>query len=124
MVPIDLEIDLPGGLGKLDLEDLRIERLGVTCPGSQVELTLPAAAGRTTVEVHAEAAMVVLRVPDGVAATIHAAADAIEIDTARFPPHDGDYRSPGYETATNRVDIRAAVPSGAVTVTGPPAPEM
>jgi len=84
------------------------------------EVTLPAAGGHSTVEIQAKAAFVVLRVPDGVAATISAAgsgAGSIDIDDARFPPHEGGYRSPGYESAANRVDIRADVPAGSLTVT-------
>ena len=72
-IPIDLEIDIPGGRGSLDLERLRVTRIELTCPGSQVELTLPVNAGHTTIEIQAKAAVVVLRVPDGVSATIRSA---------------------------------------------------
>jgi uncharacterized membrane protein len=122
IIPIDLEIDLSGGEGSLDLEELRIERLELTCPGSHVELTLPANAGHSTVEIQAKAAMVVVRVPDGVAAAIRAAgtgSGSIQVDTARFPLYEGGYRSADYETATNRVDLRAELPMGSLTVTGP-----
>ena len=119
-IPIDLEIDVSAGRGTLDLEQLRVERLELTCPGGMAEVTLPAAAHDTRVEIQAKAGLVVLRVPDGVAATISAAGDgtgAIEIDTERFPPYEGGYRSPDYETAANRVDIRAELPAGSLTVT-------
>ena len=126
-IPIDLDIDIPGGRGSLDLEHLRIARLELTCPGSQIELTAPAGAGHSTIEIHAEAAVVVLRVPDGVSATIRSASPGglTEVDTIRFPPHDDEYRSPGYETATNRVEIRADIALGSFSVTGPtpPAPD-
>jgi hypothetical protein len=119
-VPIDLEVEMSGGLGSLDLEHLRIERLDLTCPGSQVEVTLPAT-GRCNVDLRAKAAMVVLRVPDGMAASLRAtSAGAIEADIARFPlTADGEYRSPDFETAADRVDIRAELPAGSLTLTGP-----
>ena len=120
-IPIDLEIDIPGGRASLDLEHLRIARLELTCPGSQVEVTLPASAGLSTIEIQAKAALVVLRVPEGVAASIRAASPGglTEIDIARYPLHDDVYRSPGYDTATNRLDIRADVALGSLSVTGP-----
>ena len=123
-IPIDLEIDIPGGRGSLDLEHLRIARLELTCPGSQVELTLPASAGHSTIEIQARAAVVAVRVPDGVSASIRASSPGglTEIDIAQFPLHDDEYRSAGYETATNRVDIRAEVALGSLSVTGPTSP--
>jgi uncharacterized membrane protein len=121
-VPIDLEVDMSGGRARLDLEQLRIRRLELTCPGSDVELTLPAAAGETAVEVQAEGAMVVVHVPDGVAAAIDSVAaeiGALEVDATRFPPHATGHRSPGYETATNRVEIHAKAEDGVLRVLGP-----
>ena len=115
-VPIDLEVGIPGGRGTLDLKHLRIQRLELTCPGSLVELTLPAAAGHTAVEIHGSGAMVVVRVPEGVAAWIRGTG-AMEVDLERFPlGAGGDYRSPDFETARNRVDIRADLGSGALSV--------
>ena len=119
-IPIDLEIDVSAGQGSLDLEHLRVGRLEITCPGGLAEVALPSAAGHSTVEIHAKAGLVVLRVPDGVAATIAAAgggAGSIQLDDARFPPHEGGFRSPDYESAVNRVDIRADVPDGSLKVT-------
>jgi hypothetical protein len=121
-IPIDLEVDMSGGRARLDLEQLRIRRLEITCPVSEVELTLPAAAGDTAVEIKAEGAMVVVHVPDGVAATIDTVATEIgslEVDVTRFPPHAKGHRSPGFETAGNRVEIHAEAADGVVRVLGP-----
>ena len=119
-IPIDLEVDVSAGRGSLDLEHLRIGRLELTCPGGLAEVTLPSAAGHSTVEIHAKAGLVVLQIPDGVAASIAevgGGAGSIELDDARFPPHEGGYRSPDYESAVNRVDIRADLPAGSLSVT-------
>jgi uncharacterized membrane protein len=121
-IPLDIEVDVADGRGRLDLEDLRVERLGLICAGGLVELTLPAAAGHSTVEIQAKAAFVVLRVPDGVAVsitTVGSGDGAIEIDDARFPPYEGGYRSSDYDAAANRVDIRAEIPAAALSVTRP-----
>jgi uncharacterized membrane protein len=124
-IPIDLDIDIPGGMGRLDLEQLRIERLELACSGSLVEVTLPAAAGRTTVEIHATGALVALSVPEGVACrfrTAGAGTGALEVESARFPLQaDGEYRSPDLETAANRIDILAELRSGSLSLTGPTA---
>jgi uncharacterized membrane protein len=123
-IPIDLRVDTPGGRARLDLEQLRIRRLELACPGSAVELTLPSAAGDTAVEIQAKGAMVVIHVPDGVAATIDTvtpATGSLQADVTRFPPYHGGHRSPDYETATNRVEIHADVAGGMIRVLGPSA---
>jgi hypothetical protein len=66
--------------------------------------------------------MVVVHVPDGVAAAIDSVAaeiGALEVDATRFPPHATGHRSPGYETATNRVEIHAKAEDGVLRVLGP-----
>jgi hypothetical protein len=122
-IPIDLEVEMSGGQARMDLDGLRIGRLEFVCPGSDVELNLPSAAGDTAVEVRAKGALVVIHVPDGVGARIRQAGTVtggIGIDTSRFPPDgDGSYRSADFATAANRVDIRAEVPGGLLTVVGP-----
>jgi hypothetical protein len=109
---------MTGGVGRLDLEQLRIERLELTCPASDVDMTLPAGAGQMAVQIRAKAALIVVRIPDGVAARIRApGAGAVAVDLARFPPHaESEFRSPDFGTATDRIDIRADLPGGALRI--------
>jgi TMEM175 potassium channel family protein len=126
-IPIELDIDMSGGLGMLDLEHLRLERLELVCPGSNIELTLPAAAGHTDVAIQAKAGLAVVHVPEGVAALIRApdaVAGSIEVDTTRFPLDEaGEFRSADYDTAPNRVTVRADVSLGMLRVHGTSMPD-
>jgi uncharacterized membrane protein len=121
-IPVDLEVVMSGGGARLDLEQLRISRLALASSGSVVDLTVPAAAGNTQVDIRAQGAMVVIHVPDGVAATVDAvptATGGVDVDVARFPASADGFRSPDYATASNRVAITADVGGGLLRVLGP-----
>ncbi|HJW88745.1 MAG TPA: hypothetical protein VJ565_04625, partial [Dehalococcoidia bacterium] len=79
-------------------------------------LRLPASAGTTVAEVNAGAARVSISIPQGVAARIKSEAGLglFIVDTSRFPKVGDIYESPGYATATNRVDL--TVKSGVASI--------
>ena len=112
-----LAIDIDGGAAniRLNLRDLRVAELDLDIGAADVEVTLPANAGETTVSVDAGAADIEISVPEGVAAKIDAARglSSLEVDTSRFPRTDGGYASPNFASAQNRVtiDLRVGVSS-------------
>ena len=86
---------------------------------SVTKLTLPASAGQTRAEISCGAGGVEVRVPSGVAASIrtHSALAEVKVDRGRFPRvSSGVYESPDYETATNKVELRAEVNLGSLDV--------
>jgi hypothetical protein len=119
-VPMDLQIE--GGASKtvLDLRELRVRSLGIKTGASETRVTLPQAAGRTTVRSESGAAAVFFDVPAGVAARIRTkmGLGGSDIDTARFPRVGDGWESPDFATAANRVEIEAQGGLGSVTVRG------
>ena len=83
-------------------------------------LILPARAGRSQVEVHAGAASVVMRVPQGVAGRIQMKSGLVgtKIDNNRFPFNGSVYETPGFDTAENRVEIMVEAGVGSIEITG------
>jgi hypothetical protein len=119
-VPMDLQVE--GGASKtvLDLRELRIRNLAIKTGASETRVTLPQAAGITTVRSESGAAAVFFDVPAGVAARIRTkmGLGGSDIDTARFPRVGDIWESPDFETAINRVEIEAQGGLGSVTVRG------
>jgi hypothetical protein len=105
-IPIDLEIRTGASRVRLDLTGLTIGSLTLKTGASDVEVILPDH-GRSRTSISAGAADVRLRVPSGMAASVRnrSALAGFSIDESRFPRGDGGYRSVGYDTASDRVDI-------------------
>lgn len=117
-IPLALDLQTGASDTRLNLTDLRVTELRVQTGASANEILLPANAGRTAVEIHSGAASVVVRVPAGVAARIQikAGAAGVSVDKGRFPRVEGVYRSPDYDTATNRADIDVETGAGSIEV--------
>jgi hypothetical protein len=119
-VPMDLQIE--GGASKtvLDLRDLLVRSLSIKTGASETRVTLPRAAGLTTVRAESGAAAVFFDVPAGVAARIRTkmGLGGSDVDTARFPRVGDAWESPDFASAANRVEIDAQGGLGSVTVRG------
>lgn len=105
-VPLDLELQTGASRVHLDLDQVQVGELRIQTGASDVDVRLPAH-GRSRVRVSAGAADVRLHVPPGVEASIttRSALASTSIDETRFPPAAGGFRSPGFESAQDRVEI-------------------
>ncbi len=103
---------------QIDLTDLRVVDLKVETGASNTEITLPANAGQTHVDLDGGAASVIFTVPEGVAARIQvdSGLSSIDIDRERFPRVGDYYKSSDYETAINKVDINADFGAGSLSI--------
>jgi hypothetical protein len=119
-VPMDLQVEGGASRTVLDLRELRVRNLAIKTGASETRVTLPQAAGITTVRSESGAAAVFFDVPAGVAARIRTkmGLGGSDIDTARFPRVGDIWESPDFETAINRVEIEAQGGLGSVTVRG------
>lgn len=117
---IPLSITLKAGASDttLDLTNLRVTRLKLDVGASATHVKLPASAGYTEVRGSSGAASLDIKVPEGIAAHIRTsgALASISVNTARFPRSESGYRSPDYETASNKVDIKLDVGVGSITI--------
>jgi hypothetical protein len=106
-IPIDLRLDTGANQSVVDLSALRIRRLDFNTGASDTKIRLPAS-GETIANIHCGLASVVVEVPQGVAARIRGKVwlGGTQVDETRFHRlASGEWMSPDYATATNRVDI-------------------
>ena len=116
---VALDLDIRAGAADLDLDltHLNVRRVFVGAGASQIRIRL-SDTGRTHIEIEAGAADVEIAVPQGVAARIDndSFLNSTIVDSDRFPESNGEYRSPDYFTAENRVDIEIGAGAASVTV--------
>lgn len=112
-----LDVNAGASESELDLTNLRIAKLKVSTGASSTTLNMPANAGFTEAEIGAGAASVTVRVPAGVAAHIRfrGGAATLTVDP-RFPNRGGDYESPDYTTAANKLDLRIDAGAGSIDI--------
>jgi hypothetical protein len=117
-VPLTLELETGAGESTLDLRDTKAESIYLKTGASSTELTLPAQAGRTRVQIESGASAVNIRIPEGVAAriSVESGLAGISVDPVRFPRFGSEYRSADYDTAVNRVDIHVRTGVGSVDI--------
>ncbi len=103
---------------QIDLTDLRVVDLKVETGASNTDITLPANAGHTHVDLDGGAASVQFTIPEGVAARIHVDSGlaSIDINRERFPRIGDYYKSDDYETAVNKIDISADFGAGSLSI--------
>jgi Cell wall-active antibiotics response 4TMS YvqF len=118
-VPMTLDVQAGAADSLLDLTGLRVTRFDLQTGAADTRVRLPEAAGFTTVVVKAGIAQLQIEIPRGVAADIDVTTGLGEraIDQSRFAPlGNGRFRSPEYETAANRVQMRLELGIGEVSV--------
>lgn len=116
-VPTDLTIQSGVTEMLLNLEALQIPKLSIETGASRTQVTLPAR-GQTAATIEGGATRIDVTVPPNVAAriVIDGGPNRFEIDQTRFPRQGNEYRSPNFETATDRVTLRIEVGASRVTV--------
>jgi hypothetical protein len=117
-IPLQLELETGASETRLNLQDLRVTDLVVKTGASSTVIMLPANAGQTRVDLHSGAASTEIYVPQGVAGRIRVQSGlaGINIDQSRFPASGGGYETPGYDSATNKVEITVETGVASVTI--------
>lgn len=104
-VPMDLQVDTGASEANLDLEQLNLSDLAVHGGVGQATIVLPER-GQLTAEVDAGVGQVTIKVPEGVDARINVEQGLGNISVSGDFDRNGDtYESPGYDNATNRIDL-------------------
>ena len=95
-----------------------MQRLNVDGGAADIDVVLPANAGRTTAEFSIGAADLDITVPAGVAAQIdfEGGISSLNIDESRFPKQGDRYVSPDFESAANRVTIKIEAGVSDITI--------
>ena len=107
-IPTEIRVDAGAAEIDLDLRNLDLQRLELKAGAADIDVVMPAAAGKTEASIEVGAASLRITVPEGVAARIEvdAGLSSIQIDEGRFAQLKGDvYTSPDFARAANRLDI-------------------
>jgi predicted membrane protein len=117
-LPVKLHFHTGASEAMLDLHSLKVSDVVVETGASSSELILPENAGYTKVQVESGVASVKIKVPQGVAATIHVSSglSGINVDSNRFSRKGDTYRSADYDTAVNKAEIYVEMGVGSVEI--------
>ena len=117
-IPIKLHFKTGASESILDLSSIKASDISVETGASSCELTLPANAGMTYVQIKSGVASMKVHIPSGVAANINVKSglSGLNIDPTRFNRNGDNYRSSDYETALNKVDISIEMGVGSVDI--------
>ena len=117
-IPTDIRIETGASDLDLDLRELNVQSLNVDGGAANIDVVLPANAGRTTAEFNIGAADLDITVPAGVAAEIdfEGGITSLNIDESRFPVQGDRYVSPDFESAANRVRIKIEAGVSDITI--------
>jgi hypothetical protein len=117
-VPItSLTVQTGATAARLDLSSLHVSALDMSIGAATTWLRMPEAGGLTTAHISGGASSLTVEIPPGVAAQIQmrGGLSTLSVDQSRFPQvSDNLYRSPDYETATNKVDLN--IETGVTTI--------
>ena len=117
-IPTDIRVETGASDLDLDLRELNVQSLNVDGGAADIDVVLPANAGRTTAEFSIGAADLDITVPAGVAARIdfEGGVSSLNIDESRFPKQGDRYVSPDFESAANRVTIKIEAGVSDITI--------
>lgn len=117
-LPLKLRFKTDGCKGVVDVGDMQVSELAFKVRAGEMDVALPTGAGFTKASITGNQSSFVLRIPEGVAASIRGTSilDEGESGDVRFLPVGDRFESPGYETAVNRIEIVVDVTAGSVKI--------
>jgi predicted membrane protein len=118
-IPMTINADLGTGNSTLDLSSLKVTDVDVNSGTGNTTIIFPASAGQVSGTVDGGVGNLSLRIPDSVEARIDASSGIgnINIDGRFTKQGDHIYTTPGYDKATNKLDLKLDVGVGNVDVT-------
>jgi hypothetical protein len=117
-VPLSLNLNTGAGEVEADLSGLKVTDLRISTSAASSVFTMPANAGQLRVDIEGAATSIRIKVPQGVAARIknRSGIASLTVDASRFPRQGGFYLSPGFEEASNRIDLLIQIVMGSVYI--------
>lgn len=115
-LPLTLEVSTGVGRARLELTALQLTDLRVDTGVGETLVTLPRQ-GQYDVTINAGVGATTLRIPEGVAARLEISRGLGAVNMRGTFEQDGNvYKTPDYDTATNRAEVRVSGGVGAITV--------
>jgi hypothetical protein len=117
-IPMELHFKTGANDANIDLTDAIIPDLKLETGASSTKVAFPKQSGFTKARINAGAASLRLLVPEDVAARILVSGGLmnISVNQQRFPRVGGEYKSPDFESATNRLELKIDAGVGSVSV--------
>lgn len=118
-VPTRVNIDTGVGGSRLDLNALNVTTLQLHTGIGGADVVLPAHAGTVTAKLDSGIGTLNVLIPQGVPARIrsHTGIGGANINQTRFPRVGDDlYESPGYASATDKIDLDVNAGIGGITI--------
>mgnify|MGYP001075031218 FL=1 len=114
----DIQAHSDGGNLKLDMTGVNLTRLSADTGGGNITLVLPDRSAYLSVNARTGAGNVDVSIPSGLAACVHATTGLgkLIMDPCLEQLDKATYQSPGYETASRKVEITASSGAGNVIV--------
>jgi hypothetical protein len=103
----DLNLQTGAMRGEADLSGLRLRDLSIKMGAGDLDLTLGNPEGNTPVTVDAGASKIKIRIPEGAAVRVKISGALVNSNLRELglTNHNRTYTSPGYDQATNHLDI-------------------
>lgn len=115
-VPVDLTVHTGVGQSRIDLSQLNLTRLEMNMGVGEVRVTLPDH-GQFQANVHSGVGQATVEIPRNIAARIRVHAGLGSVSVSGDYTHQGDYYlSPGYDSATDRIDLELSGGIGQVVI--------
>ncbi|GAB4476975.1 MAG: hypothetical protein Kow00124_19640 [Anaerolineae bacterium] len=118
-VPLEIKLDGAAGPAWLDLTDLHVTRFKADGRLGALHVRMPARVPFTTAKIDGSVGDITVEIPQGVAAsiTVDQGLGKVTVNPERFPMvGDKQYRSPDYETAPYRLELKIDAAVGMVSV--------
>jgi hypothetical protein len=117
-IPITLKVNSGASETRIDLTALKVNDFRLSTGASDAQVTLPASAGFTKAKIDSGVGSIRVRIPDGVAASIHIPGGLMStrVDRNRFPRSAGRYQSPDYEEAENKLELEVSTGVGSIDI--------
>ena len=117
-IPVSLDVETGASEAVLDLARLMVDDLKLSSGASSFQVRMPAGMSLTKARIESGAASLDIVIPDGVSAQIQIEGGlaGVRVNGARFPKADKIYRSPDYDTAAKRLDLRVEAGVASVDV--------
>jgi DUF4097 and DUF4098 domain-containing protein YvlB len=118
-VSLDINAQSGGGNVRLDLTGMTVTNLSAGTGGGNIDVVLSEKKGNASVTVNSGAGNVTIKIPQHLAARIHATSGLgkLIIDPRFAMVDEKTFQSPHFETAANQVEIKATTGAGNVVVT-------
>ena len=119
-LPLRLDIETASGQAELVLSELQIGALTYKTSASESIIWLPEKASWTSLDIEASTASLVLHIPLDLGVRIYTSKliSSLELESQRFTISEDkhEYRTIGYETAPNQVDIKITLTIGSIKI--------